>query len=150
MNRVSSYRSLPNHQGPNLCWHCMQHPNSRTASSILQKRMLRLRGLNELSKGTTQGRKLTPTLVLLLLNLFTQLAEEEAKPQGAGKEDLTPKLLCGERSLLGKFSTSRALTQGSAGWPRVITWRSASGLMRRLASQTIGHYFFVFSHSDLG
>lgn len=49
-------------------------------------------------KGTTKGQKLTPTLVLLLLNLFTQLPEEEAKPQGAGKEDPTPKLLCGERS----------------------------------------------------
>lgn len=37
-------------------------------------------------KGTTKGQKLTPTLVLLLLNLFPQLPEEEAKPQGAGKK----------------------------------------------------------------
>lgn len=46
-------------------------------------------------KGTAKWQKLTPKLVLLLLNLFTPLSEE-ATQQGAGKEDLTPKLLLGE------------------------------------------------------
>ena len=41
-------------------------------------------------KGASKWQKLTPKLVFLFLTLFTQLSEEEAKQQGAGKEDLTP------------------------------------------------------------
>lgn len=97
-------------------------------------------------KGATKWQKLTPKLVLLL-NLFTQLSEQEAKQQDAGKEGMTPKLLFGESChYRGNFPPSRAANQGSVGLPQRLSYENQHpGLMRRSwLAKSIAQYFFVF------